>query len=696
MKNRKTLAIIMAISMISGSYQSFAQTAEELFPKGIQLEEVKGELEKAIEVYQTIITQFSDNRPLASKAQLHIGLCYEKLGNTEARKAYERVVRNYSDQADIASEARIRLATLTRAAGASNGSTLAVRRVLADADVTGKVSLDGRFVSFTDWEASGNLAIHDLTTGQNKLLTDKGILNGPVFFAEYSVPSPDSKSIAYAWDNGGSCDLCVVGLDGSKPRILQTAGDVVNRKFPLAWSPDSKHVLAEFEKTDGTRDMMLVAVSDGSTKLLKMVGKDISPAGVFSPDGRYIAWSTTEGISLFELQTGIESPLIPDLSKHSVLGWAPDGKHILFSSERSGTPDAWLIGVTGGKAQGDPVFIKRDWGFAPMGFTRPGAFYYAVNNTVGNVQVVELDPESRKVASPPHPASLRGNTWAPAWSPDGRFLAFILAREPHRTVIVHSLDTGEEREFEVGERTIELGATLRWFPDGRGIAVPAFEPGKGAGVVRIDVQTGRVSFLMPLPAEVGFPHFEVHPDGGRIFYTKPLDAPGSGGLRLVARDLKSGEETTVVERRTFFQFALSPDGRWLLVAAVESHYQVLLVMPANGGEGRELVRVDSEKEVPFGGSPWWSPDGRYVYFMKGVKGEAQIPYETRKWHLWQVAAGGGEPRQLGLTLGRQMGGLRLHPDGRRLATTDFTVNLEVWVMENFLPKPGAAPGGKMK
>ena len=40
---------------------------------------------------------------------------------------------------------------------------------------------------------------------------------------------------------------------------------------------------------------------------------------------------------------------------------------------------------------------------------------------------------------------------------------------------------------------------------------------------------------------------------------------------------------------------------------------------------------------------------------------------------------------LGLTVGRQMGGLPPHPDGRRLATTDFKVNLEVWVMENFLP-----------
>ena len=54
-------------------------------------------------------------------------------------------------------------------------------------------------------------------------------------------------------------------------------------------------------------------------------------------------------------------------------------------------------------------------------------------------------------------------------------------------------------------------------------------------------------------------------------------------------------------------------------------------------------------------------------------------------HLHFLVSEGGEPQRLGLTVGRQIGGLRPHPDGRRLATTDFEANLEVWAMENFLP-----------
>ena len=676
------LALSIVLSVPNTAAQK-SQSADVLFGAALHQEEVEGNLEAAIASYKKLLVEFPGNRLLAAQAQLHIGMCYEKLGEAQAknaRSAFELVVREYGDQAAVAAEARAKLAALAGAGGASGSSTLAVRRVWSGADVTGKVSPDGRFLSFTDWGSGGNVAIRDLATGESRRLTNTGSLTGPGGFAEPSVPSPDSKNVAYAWVNSsnGSADLCVVGLDGSKPRVLRAAGDGVRGHIPLAWSPDSRHLLAEFEKTDGTRDMMLVAVADGSTKLLKAMGKGRSPGGVFSPDGRYIAWATREGLSLFELQTGTELPLIPDGSNHSVLGWAPDGRHILFSSERSGSADAWLVAVAGGKALGEPVFVKKDWGFLPMGFTRSGAFYYAVNNNVGDVKIAEIDPVSGNVVSPPQSASQRGNTWAPAWSPDGRFLAYILAREPNRTVIVRSLDTGEEREFEVGERTIGMGASLHWLPDGKAVAVPAFEPGKGESLARVDVQTGQVTTLIALPSGSGFPQFDL--DGNTVYYVKPPAIPGGNAGRVVARDLKSGQEVDIIAKPGLFRCIVSPDSRRLLIGVNEKGTLILSVMPAAGGEAQELLRIGGEKDVPFWGTPWWTPDGRYIAFLKGVKGKT-----PDEWQLWRVAAEGGEPQRMGLTVGRQMGGLRPHPDGRRLATTDFKVNLEVWVMENFLP-----------
>ncbi|MDP2914452.1 MAG: hypothetical protein Q8O91_03255 [Candidatus Aminicenantes bacterium] len=666
------LVITGALAIGIGSGQQKDRTEVDL-QAAIRMETVEGDLKGAIEQYKKIAAQPGAARATVATALLRMGKCHEKLGNAEARTAYERLVREFGDQAEVAAEARTRLAALAGAGGASGSSTLAVRRVWAGADVTGKVSPDGRFLSFTDWGSGGNVAIRDLATGESRRLTNTGSLTGPGGFAEPSVPSPDSKSVAYAWVNSsnGSADLCVVGLDGSKPRVLRAAGDGVRGHIPLAWSPDSRHLLAEFEKTDGTRDMMLVAVADGSTKLLKAMGKDRSPGGVFSPDGRYIAWATKEGLSLVELQTGTESPLIQDRSKHSVLGWAPDGKHILFSSERSGSADAWLVAVTDGKAQGEPIFIKKDWGFLPMGVTRSGAFYYGVNNNVWEVQIAEIDLSSGNVVSAPLPASQRGNTQAPDWSPDGRFLAFILLREPNRTVVVRSMDTGEERELQVGERTMR--GPLRWTGDGKAVVVAASEAGKGENLLRIDVQTGQVTSLMPLPA--GFTRFEFSPDGNTIFYLKAAAPADVNGSRIVARDLRSGQETVVIEKRGLYAGVVSPDGQRLLIATWDGKSQVLLVMPATGGEAREVVRL----EGGFPGSPSWTPDGRSVAFLKAVKGK------DGQWELWRAAAEGGEPQRIGLIAARQLQGVRLHPDGRRVAITDVKVNLEVWVMENFLP-----------
>ena len=679
------LAVAVIVAGAAAQPAGQADQAEMLMQAARTKQIVEGKLDEAIRIYQDVVAKHGQDRPVAARALVAIGQCYEKLGaaqTAEARKAYERLVQQYPEQREPVAQARARLAALGAPAEAAGSSRLTVRRVLGG-DVSGKVSPDGRYVSVTEW-STGDLAIHDLASGEVRRLTETGDVAGSGSYAEFSVPSPDGRSVAYAWVHE-TYDLCVVGIDGSKPRVLRVSGDGVARQFPLAWSPDGRHLLTEFVNADGTRDMKLVAVLDGSARLLKALGKNPSPGGAFSPDGRYIAWAIREGLSLFDLRTGAESTLIADQSNHSVLGWVPDGTHILFSSERSGSADAWLVAVADGKAKGEPVFVKKNWGFKPMGFTRSGAFYYAVNNNVGDVKIAEIDPTSGMVVSRPQPASPRGNTWAPDWSHDGRYLAYILAREPHRTVIVRTLETGEEREFEVGERTIGLGASLRWSPDGKSLAVSAFEPGRGESLARIDVQTGRVSFLMPLPAGVGFPSFEYAPDGSRIFYKKPADPAGGRGPRLVVRDLRSGEETTVVEKQGFFQAALSPDGRRLAMAGGENRHFIYAVVPATGGEARELLRIDPEKEVPFGGCPWWSPDGSYIYFLKGVRGKT-----PDEWHLWRVPAEGGEPQQTGLTVGRQVGGLRMHPDGRRLATTDFKVNLEMWVMENFVPKAPAA------
>src|SRR6185369_7177527 len=76
----------------------------------------------------------------------------------------------------------------------------------------GTVSLDGRYLTATDWK-TGDLSIRNLETGQmGHLTSNKSLADGD---AEYSVPSPDGKRIANGWYGQKRCDLRLINIDGS-------------------------------------------------------------------------------------------------------------------------------------------------------------------------------------------------------------------------------------------------------------------------------------------------------------------------------------------------------------------------------------------------------------------------------------------------------------------------------------------------
>ncbi|MBA7681541.1 hypothetical protein ES703_89881 [subsurface metagenome] len=118
----------------------------------------------------------------------------------------------------------------------------------------------------------------------------------------------------------------------------------------------------------------------------------------------------------------------------------------------------------------------------------------------------------------------------------------------------------------------------------------------------------------------------------------------------------------------------------------------ILIMPAKGGEPRELWKTEEQITRP---TVAWTPDGQSLLFTK------RIPEGGRE--LWLVPAGGGQARKLcgpqemrlpEMTYGGVYSGLDVHPDGQRIAFDCFEYRHEVWVMENFLPVDVASAAGK--
>ena len=145
-------------------------------------------------------------------------------------------------------------------------------------------------------------------------------------------------------------------------------------------------------------------------------------------------------------------------------------------------------------------------------------------------------------------------------------------------------------------------------------------------------------------------------------------------------DLKTRQESELYKAETnIYMLACSPDGRQLAFCeSSEAVFpNVVMTIPASGGEPRELLRVPEGKTFPWGVGISWTPDGRHV--VVGRPGASDQPDE-----LWIIPATGGELRKL--TLEFNVRKLSLHPDGRRIAFGQrFADGGDIWVMENFLP-----------
>jgi Tol biopolymer transport system component len=700
---------ILAVTILAGLLAVFSATAQKddqpevLLQAAHQKQLVEGQLEEAIQLYKRIVQEHAGNRAVAAKALLEMGQCYEKLGNTEARKAYERLLRDYGDQNEAAAAARKRLAALGQPAGPNTGPQMVTRRVWAgpgagaDGYVVGSVSPDGRYLSDVDW-TTGDLALRDLVTGKTRRLTNEGrFLNGPSF----SVISPDGKEVAYNWFNkNGPPDLRLMRVDGSAPRVLYSDKGAV--AFPTDWSPDGKCILTLLYKEPGTFHIAVISVVDGSVRVLKTLGQGYSLKIKFSPDGRYIAYDHPQqqeynlDISLLAADGSREIPLVEHPADDQLLGWTPDGNHILFASDRSGTMSAWLLRVSDGKPQGPPELVKQDIGQAqPIGFTRSGAFYYGLAIGNSDVYSAEFDPGTGKVATPPQKATQRfvGSNSSPAWSPNGQFLAYISSRTPsllghHPEVIsIRSLKTGEERDL--SPKLSFIWGPLRWSPDGRAILVPGKDRKIQHGLFLVDAQTGEVTpIVMWEDRALDIPSW--FPDGKRLLYRSQRPEAGTIIKAVVIRDLATGRETELFRAAPGVKIddiALSSDGQQVALTLLEKETRssVLKVLPVAGGDARELVRA-KEPEMIVGDSLSWSSDSRYIVFGKG-----RSTGQERKAQLFAVSSLGGEPHALGLAMD-SVRSLSFDPTGHHVAfaAAEGKAKADVWVMENFLPALKAA------
>ncbi len=271
---------------------------------------------------------------------------------------------------------------------------------------------------------------------------------------DYSV-APDGMTITYAAlrQDGGS-DLWQIASDGSSRKRLVECPEAACSG--AVWSPDSSRLVYEVRKTAAPETTpgspRLWWLDSATNEAVPVLPDNVWPGygARWSPDGRWLSFVSPgqQGIRVFHVGDG-RSFLIPGHTG-SLAVWSPGGEALLVSDIK---PQEERFAVH---------LLKAD---------------------PSNGQLVDLSGQTAQVED-----------GSPAWSPDGRWIAFTrkVAGAAMGQQIWLMRPDGSQAHYLTNDTAIQHGLPA-WSPDSRYLLYqryPLQKPGAQPGVWLFDLQTG--------------------------------------------------------------------------------------------------------------------------------------------------------------------------------------------------------------
>ncbi len=699
--------LLLAFTFLTPGF--FAQSAERLFQAALYQEEAEGELDSAIEMYQEILKQFPDQRLISAKAQLHIGLCFEKLGHERAREAYDAVVRDFADQPDIVAEARNRLAEIDRAVSSRGGNPSFRKIQIPGRPDNGVFSPDGRELAFF---ADGGLWIVPVRGNVSPDIAGEPtrIADVPGGWGSGNLLSwaANGEWIAVNGEFAGEDTVYVVPTSGGEPKLVPLPPRGGHSwSYRVSLSPAGEQLAFSAlelglheQQTTVDRYIYTVPTDGGAPQRLTF---NWSRLPAYSQDGKYIAyvgyreredWSEDSKRSRFHGDLWIVpaaggTPVRLETAEGRLRGpvWSPDGRWIAVHNEPGPgnvSREIWLVPASPDvSSQGDPIKIalprmsvRMLAGWTPqdelglfMETEQHGALYTVTSSGGKAVQV-----------------SPQGIVWYPRWSRDGERIYHRLVVSPqddgHPEWLFHVPSTGGAAvgvPVHSERRLVSMipGGGLDISPDGQMIVVTAgqqpYKQEEGVDMWAVPLSSGPPMRLTHDPTVESHPCWS--PDGRWIAFTRESPEGDSGAIYMMPSE--GGEARPITSPGDDVgpgAIAFSPDGKRIAFFSD----QTIKAMPVQGGTPEVLVREikhGRHSELAF------SPSGDRIAFTTGrpYDGEAKV------W-VAQLDTGSSTELQTGLPADAMYHGFSWSPDGEKIAFVAYTGGKnEFWLMEDFLP-----------
>lgn len=346
------------------------------------------------------------------------------------------------------------------------------KRLLTEGDAAQPSwSPGGGRIAYWHWspEGHGDIATIPATGGPPvRITTDDSIDWNPVW-------SPDGEFIYFASDRGGSMNLWRIAVDektGEAAGAPEAVSTTSRYAFNVSFSRDGKSlVYVRYESTSNIQSVLFDATSGKVTGEPTWVTRGYTGVGTpqLSPDGeRYVArWlhPTQEDIAIFNKDGSNLRALTDDKSQDRSPHWFPDGQRIVFTSDRSGVNQIWMINADGTGSR-QLTFATENGADSPtLSPDGKRLTYMQLGDKGASAYVLDLTKswqEQTPEQLPPMPTS--GAYLSPNdWSPDGDKLIgpFVNENGSNAGIGTYSFSS---RSY---EKIVDSGGYPSWLKDNR-------------------------------------------------------------------------------------------------------------------------------------------------------------------------------------------------------------------------------------
>ena len=427
-----------------------------------------------------------------------------------------------------------------------------------------------------------------------------------------------------------ACTLFAVPLSAQRPEFTVVAGSAP--RDPTNTLPLKTTRIARFTVDEGT--WMSLSVS---------------------PDGRTVLFDLLGDLYTVPLTGGKATRIMGGNSMDVHPRFSPDGKRILFVSDRSGSDQLWVANADGS----DPVQVSRlttgsmsfpvwlpdgdfilgaqnlyhlsggegvrvPFGAGVTSFSPDGKKAYTSNRSG---QIIVFDRETGRTHTI---VSNPGGALQVSVSPDGSRLAYFSRNDSRTDLVLRHIESGDERilradvQHDGNYRSASLGVMPNpaWLPDGSAILTTY-----GGKIWKIDATSGRAT-MVPFTADVEqymgpLSRFQ-YPIADTFLVRQIRDAVPSPDVKKLAftaldklylTDLGSGTPKRVTTSVNVVEHSptWSPDGRTVVFATwTDESGGDLYRVNADGSGLRKITTTSS-----FFYRPAFSPDGKRLVFATG-------------------------------------------------------------------------------